>query len=169
MTWRMRIACWITKDTNTHTEYVMLIAFPLQERLHECACVMLFVCTVSCCEQVYLLRGTSWVLILNMHDRVECFRCDQILPKCHHTYASRCRNTTKRTALSDSTQLHRHRATVCTCSAPPEFLQHAKEWRFGDTASRLQWEILQQVLGMVPQTMNQPLWRDSAELRYPMQ
>jgi len=27
----MRIACWITKATNTHFEYVMLIAFPLQQ------------------------------------------------------------------------------------------------------------------------------------------
>jgi len=25
---RMRIACWITKTTNTHSEYVILIVFP---------------------------------------------------------------------------------------------------------------------------------------------
>ena len=23
--WRMRIACWVTKATNTHSEYVLLI------------------------------------------------------------------------------------------------------------------------------------------------
>ena len=28
--WRMRIACWITKTTNTHSEYITLIAFPLK-------------------------------------------------------------------------------------------------------------------------------------------
>jgi len=28
--WRMRIACWITAATNTHTEYVIFIAFSLQ-------------------------------------------------------------------------------------------------------------------------------------------
>jgi len=33
--WRMRIACWITKTTNTHSAYVILIAFRLQQRLHE--------------------------------------------------------------------------------------------------------------------------------------
>jgi len=33
--WRMRIACWITKATNTHSEYVILIAFPVQQRMHE--------------------------------------------------------------------------------------------------------------------------------------
>jgi hypothetical protein len=31
--WRMRIACWVTKATNTHSEYVILIAFPLQRWL----------------------------------------------------------------------------------------------------------------------------------------
>ena len=30
-TWRMRIASWIPKATNTHSEYVILIAFPLQQ------------------------------------------------------------------------------------------------------------------------------------------
>ena len=32
---RTRIACWIPKATNTHSEYVILIAFSLQESLHE--------------------------------------------------------------------------------------------------------------------------------------
>ena len=31
---RMRFAFWITKDTDTQSEYVILIAFPL-EKLHE--------------------------------------------------------------------------------------------------------------------------------------
>jgi len=34
-TWRTRIACWIPKTTETHSEYVILIASPLQQRLHE--------------------------------------------------------------------------------------------------------------------------------------
>jgi hypothetical protein len=33
--WRMRIACWITKATNTHSEYVIFIARPLQQWLQE--------------------------------------------------------------------------------------------------------------------------------------
>jgi hypothetical protein len=32
---RMRVACWISKTTNTHTECVILITFPLQQWLHE--------------------------------------------------------------------------------------------------------------------------------------
>jgi len=37
---RMRIACWITKATSTHTEYVIRIAFPLQKWFHERAAVL---------------------------------------------------------------------------------------------------------------------------------
>jgi len=35
--WRMPIACWIPKATNTHSGYVILIDFPLQQWQHECA------------------------------------------------------------------------------------------------------------------------------------
>jgi len=36
----MRIACWISKTKNTHSEYVILIAFPLQQWLHERALML---------------------------------------------------------------------------------------------------------------------------------
>jgi hypothetical protein len=36
---RMRIACWIPNAPNTHTEYVILIAFPRQ-RLRERASIL---------------------------------------------------------------------------------------------------------------------------------
>ena len=29
--WRMRIACWIAKFTNKHSEYVLFIVFRLQQ------------------------------------------------------------------------------------------------------------------------------------------
>jgi mRNA-degrading endonuclease HigB of HigAB toxin-antitoxin module len=29
--WCMRITCWIPKATNTHSKYVILIVFPLQQ------------------------------------------------------------------------------------------------------------------------------------------
>jgi len=45
----MRIACWITKATDTHSDHVMLIAFPrliwLQERASTLRC-MYIACTV---------------------------------------------------------------------------------------------------------------------------
>ena len=37
---RMRIACWIPKASNTRSEYVIFIAFPLQQCLHEQASIL---------------------------------------------------------------------------------------------------------------------------------
>ena len=31
----MRLACWMTKATDTHSEYVILITFPQQQYLQE--------------------------------------------------------------------------------------------------------------------------------------
>jgi len=38
--WRMRFACWVPKATNTPSEYVIFIAFPLQKLSHERASVL---------------------------------------------------------------------------------------------------------------------------------
>jgi hypothetical protein len=38
--WNMRIACWIPKATKALSGYVTLIAFPLQQWLHECASML---------------------------------------------------------------------------------------------------------------------------------
>jgi hypothetical protein len=38
--WRMRIACWITKATDTHSQYAILTAFTLQEWLNEPALML---------------------------------------------------------------------------------------------------------------------------------
>ena len=40
--WCMRIACWTPKATNTHSEYVKLIAIRLQQWLHERASLLLY-------------------------------------------------------------------------------------------------------------------------------
>ena len=33
--WRVCIACWILNAKNTNSEYVIFIAFPLQQQLHD--------------------------------------------------------------------------------------------------------------------------------------
>ena len=38
--WRMRFSYWITKTTKTHSEYVILSAFPLQQRLQKRALIL---------------------------------------------------------------------------------------------------------------------------------
>jgi len=40
--WRMRTASWIPKATNTHSQYVILIAFPRQQRVTERVQVRLY-------------------------------------------------------------------------------------------------------------------------------
>jgi len=47
--WCMRIACWIPESTNTYSQCVILIAFPLQKWLHERASILRYtyiVCVV---------------------------------------------------------------------------------------------------------------------------
>ena len=39
-TWRMRVACWIPKTTDTHSEYVIITAFPLKRWLQERASML---------------------------------------------------------------------------------------------------------------------------------
>jgi len=49
----VRLAWWIIKATNTHSEYAILIAFPLQQWLHECASVLRYMyiaCLVLLCS-----------------------------------------------------------------------------------------------------------------------
>jgi hypothetical protein len=43
--WHICIACWIPRATNTHSEYVILIAFPLPQWLHERASMLRYTYT----------------------------------------------------------------------------------------------------------------------------
>ena len=53
----MRIACWIPKATNTHSQYVIIIAFPLQQRVQERVSVLRY--TDFACL-VLMLDGSNW-------------------------------------------------------------------------------------------------------------
>ena len=57
--WHMRVVCWISKATNTHSEYVILIAFPLQQWLHERASVFCYT-YITCL--VYNMRSLEDML-----------------------------------------------------------------------------------------------------------
>jgi len=50
--WRMRISHYVLKATNAHSQYVILIAFPLQQCLHELASVLRF--TYVACHIIYV-------------------------------------------------------------------------------------------------------------------
>jgi hypothetical protein len=44
--WCTRIACWIPKARDTRSHYVILIALPLQQWLHEHASMVRYTCIV---------------------------------------------------------------------------------------------------------------------------
>ena len=44
----MHIACYILRATNTHPDYVLLIAFPLQRLLHDRASMLCHSTSLSC-------------------------------------------------------------------------------------------------------------------------
>jgi hypothetical protein len=70
--WRMRIGCWIPKVTNTHTQYVTPIVFPLQQRLHErntmlcyvMLCYVVLCCVMLCCVVMcYVMLLVCYVML----------------------------------------------------------------------------------------------------------
>jgi hypothetical protein len=73
--WRTRFACWITKATDTHSEYVILIAFPLLPWLRERT--SLYVCTytarlvVSCFSQQTVNYFPTQRQLLGLYNRDE--------------------------------------------------------------------------------------------------
>jgi len=55
----MRFACWVTNATDTHSEYVILIAFPLQQWLYEHASILRYMyiaCIVLNCSIMWRRR-----------------------------------------------------------------------------------------------------------------
>ena len=50
---RTRISCWLTKTTDTHSEYVTLIAFPRQKRL---------------CKRTRMLRYTHVAYLVPLYE-----------------------------------------------------------------------------------------------------
>ena len=63
--WRMRIACWISMATDTNSEYVIHIVFPLHEWLHEPTLMlrcMHFACLVAYVCDSLALAG-AWVYL----------------------------------------------------------------------------------------------------------
>jgi hypothetical protein len=69
ITRRMRIACWILKAKDTHSQYVILIAFPLQLWLNERPSMLGYThiaCLVGFLDYVGA-RGCLHVLIPERH------------------------------------------------------------------------------------------------------
>jgi len=56
--WRMRIAYWIAKDTNTHSQHVIRITFPLQQWVRER--VTMLRCTYFACLVINFVNSNFY-------------------------------------------------------------------------------------------------------------
>jgi hypothetical protein len=65
ITRRTRCACWTTKATDKHSEYVILIAFPRQQWLHERASMLRYTYIVLFAS-LYPVRGVVTTTLNNM-------------------------------------------------------------------------------------------------------
>ena len=87
---RMSSAWWVTEATGTHLEYVILTAFPLQQRSSECASILRYiyeyclscfvnVSNIKCCEFCWAL---FWInkCIVELRRRLEKSRSSSFLP-----------------------------------------------------------------------------------------
>jgi hypothetical protein len=51
--WRMRFSCWIPKHMDTHSKYVILIAFPLQQLLHKHNSLLVYMYIACLAEKLF--------------------------------------------------------------------------------------------------------------------
>ena len=72
----MRSACWITKVTDTHSEYVILVAFQRQQWSRERAAMLRYT-YVAC-----LVLPCTFAMFVASHTRVQC------LPVCRTLLSS---------------------------------------------------------------------------------
>jgi len=65
---KWRIACWVPTATTTQSEYVIFIAFPLQQWLH---------------ERTSMLRYSTLPVLLIL-DNEHFLLCNEHITRCHH-------------------------------------------------------------------------------------
>ena len=76
---RMRIACWIPKATNTHSQHAILIAFPLQQWLQERALLLRYTC-IACLVYSFLNSESmsNFSVLVYFFLRIKQFMCTEI-------------------------------------------------------------------------------------------
>jgi hypothetical protein len=85
--WRMRIACWVPKVTNTNSEYVILIAILLQQWMHYVTLYMHYLSCLQYCPRVALV---SFIFVTSRYlrclIRISLTPCYTKFPKNSCTY-----------------------------------------------------------------------------------
>ena len=78
--WRMHIACWIPTTTNTRTEYVTLMDFPLQQWLHGRTSVLYYMYVA--CLVVTEMKSVYCTVHCGCWNKVDCASC--LMGNCHN-------------------------------------------------------------------------------------
>jgi hypothetical protein len=63
----MLIACWIPKATNAHSSWVILVAIPLQQQLHERVLTLLH--TYIACLVIFVFISTETMIPITSYAR----------------------------------------------------------------------------------------------------
>jgi hypothetical protein len=71
--WLLRLACWNTKATDTHSEYIILIAFPLRQWLHERSSIL-------CCTYIACLVLRQSLYAIAVRNLGILLQISQVLP-----------------------------------------------------------------------------------------
>jgi hypothetical protein len=77
--WHMHTACWITKATDTHSEYVILIPFPLQQWLHTRASMLRYMHTAYL---VLKINKVAFIWCIRTQQDTKNKGVSQLLAKC---------------------------------------------------------------------------------------
>jgi hypothetical protein len=62
-------ACWIPQATNTHSGCVILVTFPLQQRLHERSSLLPYMC-IACLVYFHVMLLTLWEILQLFSDQM---------------------------------------------------------------------------------------------------
>jgi hypothetical protein len=102
-TGHMRFTCWIPKATNIHSEYVILIAFPLQEWLQERVSLLSYTFIACNVRTVYWTASNCGHSALHQELRYLLYKS----PERHHSWSRHGSEHTLRTHLCKGLKITR--------------------------------------------------------------
>jgi hypothetical protein len=65
--WLTRIACWVTKATDTYSQYITRIVFPLQQWFHECGSMLRHMYIAGIVMVILSLSGACIITVSELH------------------------------------------------------------------------------------------------------
>jgi hypothetical protein len=88
--WSIHIVCWIPKTANTHSKYAILIAFPLQQQLHQHASALryTFIAYHDTSKPHRKLKYGARAKCSEFHTKLVGYYNSYSVARCQHTFRS---------------------------------------------------------------------------------